>query len=75
MDLSVSSRVAQMPQPESGKNILGLRATLLETDKSIAYTAINVPIVAVESEADLPAGATLGEATLTFGNNPQTDKE
>ena len=67
--------MAEMPQPESGKNILGLRATLLETDKSIAYTAINVPIVAVESADDLPAGTTLGEVTLTFGNTPQTDKE
>ncbi len=67
--------MAQMPQPASGENILGLRATLLETDKSIAYTALNVPIIAVESEDDLPAGLTLGEATLTFGNTPQTDKE
>lgn len=67
--------MAEMPQPEDGENILGLRATLLETDKSIAYTAINVPIVSVESEEDLPAGLTLGEATLTFSNTPQSDKE
>lgn len=67
--------MAQMPQPEDGENILGLRATLLETDKSMAYTVLNVPIKAVESEEDLPDGITLGEATLTFTNNSQTDTE
>ncbi|MDE5848981.1 MAG: hypothetical protein K2H38_02460 [Muribaculaceae bacterium] len=67
--------MAQMPQPENGENILGLRATLLETDKSIAYTALNVPIIAVENEEALPDGVTLGEASFTFSNTPQSDKE
>lgn len=56
----------EMPLVEKGDNVLGLQATLLETDKSMAYTAINVPIVAVENEEALPEGMTLGEATLTF---------
>ncbi len=58
--------MAQMPQPESGNNILGLDATLLETDKSISYCSIRIPIKAVESEADLPGGQLPGEATLSF---------
>ena len=58
--------MAQMPQVEKGANILGLRATLLETDKSMAFTAFNVPIVAVESEEDLPDGLTLGQASISF---------
>lgn len=56
----------EMPLVEKGANILGLQATLLETDKSMAYTAINLPIVAVENEEALPEGLTLGEATITF---------
>lgn len=74
-DLPIVINMAEMPQPEDGENILGLRATLLETDKSIAYTAINVPIKSVASVEDLPAGLTLGEASLIFSNTPQTDKE
>ncbi|MDE5870523.1 MAG: hypothetical protein K2H22_01050 [Muribaculaceae bacterium] len=66
--------MAKMPQPEDGENILGLRATLLETDKSMAYTALSVPIIAVENEEALPDGLVIGEATLTFGNNPQSSK-
>ena len=65
--------MAQMPQVEKGANILVLQATLLETDKSMAYTTINVPIVAVENEEALPDGVTLGEATLTF-TSAQSDK-
>lgn len=56
----------EMPQPESGNNILGLDATLLETDKSISYCTMRIPIRAVENEESLPEGTTLGEATLTF---------
>ncbi len=58
--------MANVPQTESGNYVLGLNATLLETDKSISYCAINVPIKAVESEADLPNGKALGEYSLTF---------
>ena len=67
--------MAEMPQPADGENILTLRATLLETDKSIAYTALNVPIKSVASVEDLPEGSELGQTSLTFTNNPQTDKE
>lgn len=73
--LPMEINMAEMPQPENGENVLSLRATLLETDKSIAYTALNVPIIAVENEAALPDGLTLGEATLIFSNTPQSDKE
>ncbi len=55
-----------MPQPESGNNILGLDATLLETDKSISYCSLRIPIKAVNSVEDLPDGQQPGEATLTF---------
>lgn len=58
--------MANMPQPESGNNILGLDATLLETDKSMSYCTLRIPIKAVEKVEDLPDGAQPGEATLTF---------
>ncbi len=51
---------------EAGNNILGLDATLLETDKSLSYCSLRVPIKVVESADDLPNGAQLGEASLTF---------
>ncbi len=63
----------EMPQPESGNNILGLNATLLETDKSISYCAIRVPIKAVESEDGLINGQTPGQCSLTFTSS-QSDK-
>ena len=58
--------MANMPQPESGNNILGLDATLLETDKSMSYCSLRIPIKAVEKVEDLPDGIQPGEATLTF---------
>lgn len=58
--------MANMPQPESGNNILGLDATLLETDKSMSYCTLRIPIKAVEKVEDLPDGMQPGEATLTF---------
>ncbi len=58
--------MAQMIQPESGNNILGLDATLLETDKSISYSTSRIPSKAVEKVEDLPDGVQPGEATLTF---------
>lgn len=67
--LPMDINMENMPLVEKGANILGLQATLLETDKSIAYTTINVPIVAVENEESLPDGLTLGEATMTFTNS------
>ena len=73
-DLPAEIDMAQMPQPENGENILGLRATLLETDKSIAFTALNVPIIAVENEESLPDGLTIGQASVTFTSS-QSSKE
>ncbi len=58
--------MAKMPQPESGNNILGIDATLLETDKSISYCTLAIPIKAVDNVEDLPDGQQPGEATLTF---------
>lgn len=58
--------MAQMPTVRSGANVLGLRATLLEVDKSLAYCTLNVPIKAVETEADFPNGQLPGEVSLTF---------
>lgn len=58
--------MAEMPQPESGNNILGLDATLLETDKSMSYCTLRIPIKAVDKVENLPDGAQPGEATLTF---------
>lgn len=58
--------VAYMPLTESGNNVLGLDATLLETDKSIAYTSIEVPIKVVETVEDFPAGLTPGNVQLVM---------
>ncbi len=65
-ELPMQINMAEMPQTESGNYILGLDATLLETDKSISYCAIRIPIKSVESETDLPNGKTLGQYSLTF---------
>ncbi len=64
-DLPMNIDMAQMLQPESGNNILGLDATLLEVDKSISYCSLAIPIKAVKIE-DLPDGLQPGPATLTF---------
>ena len=58
--------MAEMPLAKDGVNALGIKATILETDKSMAYTVFDVPIVAVENEEDLPDGVQLGEATFTI---------
>lgn len=55
--------LADMPEPESGKNILGLDATLLETDKSMAYCSLRIPIQSVALE-DMPEAP--GEVSYTF---------
>ncbi len=64
--LPMEINMANMPVSESGKCQLGLDATLLEVDKSIAYCTLIVPIQAVASVDDLPNGVTLGTATYTF---------
>lgn len=58
--------VADMPLSSSGHNILGMKATLLEVDKSMAYTSINVPIRVVASEDDLPDGQIPGDVQLVL---------
>lgn len=58
--------IAQMPLSESGNNLLQLDATLLETDKSIAYANIAIPVKVVASVDSLPSGLTPGDATLVL---------
>ena len=60
--------IAEMPEPASGNNILGLNATLLETDKSMSYCSLSIPIKSVKLE-DMPDGQEPGEATLTFSTS------
>lgn len=56
----------EMPLVEKGANGLELNGKLLEVDKSIANFYLNIPVMVVDSVEDLPAGLTLGEATLTY---------
>lgn len=58
--------MSQMPLVKEGANVLGLNATLLETDKSIAYASFRIPVKTVAAEEDLPDGVTLGECSMTF---------
>lgn len=55
-----------MPLTESGMNYLGMQATLLETDKSMAYTNIQVPIKVVETVEEFPAGQEPGDVQLVL---------
>lgn len=65
--------IAQMPLSESGNNLLQLDATLLETDKSIAYCNIAVPIRVVATAEDLPAGTTPGDVQLVLNIGQSKD--
>lgn len=56
----------ELPLRESGNNLLGLDATLLETDKSMSYCSLRIPVKTVKAVEDLPAGLELGEANITF---------
>lgn len=47
-------------------NYLGMQATLLETDKSMAYTNIQVPIKVVETVEEFPAGQEPGDVQLVL---------
>lgn len=58
--------IAQMPLSESGNNLLQLDATLLETDKSIAYANIAIPIKVVPTVEDLPDGMQPGDVQLVL---------
>ena len=64
--LPMEINMANMPVSPSGKAVLGLNATLLETDKSMSYCTLEIPIKAVEKVEDLPDGLTPGEAQITF---------
>lgn len=58
--------MAEMPLVESGNNVLGLNATLLETNKSMSYCTLNIPIKTVAADTDLPDGLAPGECSLTI---------
>lgn len=64
-----------MPLTESGNNLFGLQATLLETDKSIAYTNIQVPIKVVASVEDFPAGQVPGDVQLVMQVGQSRDQK
>lgn len=55
-----------MPLVPSGNNMLGMKATILEVDKSIATCYITVPIKTVDKVEDLPGGQAPGIATYTI---------
>lgn len=51
---------------------LGITATVLQVDKSIGNTVINVPLVLVESKDKLPSGAPeLGEYSMSMRIQPK----
>lgn len=58
--------MADMPLASKGANVLGFAATLLQVDKSIAYTNFNVPVVAVASAEELPDGQQPGPVTINL---------
>lgn len=64
--MPITIDMAQMPLVKEGANILGFKATLLETDKSIAYASFRIPVKTVAAVEDLPEGMTLGECSMTF---------
>lgn len=66
--------VAKMPLSESGNNVLGMDATLLETDKSISYANFRIPVKVVATQADLPNGAIPGKAQLVLQVGPSSSK-
>ncbi len=64
--LPMEINMAEMPLLSSGNCVLGLNATLLETDKSLSYCFLDVPINVVEKVEDLPDGILPGPVSLTF---------
>ncbi|MCM1491318.1 MAG: hypothetical protein NC095_10920 [Muribaculum sp.] len=63
--------IAQMPLTESGNNLLQMDATLLETDKSIGYTNIAVPIKVVPTIDEMPAAPGDVQLVLTIGQSKE----
>ncbi len=58
--------IADMPLRESGNNLLQMDATLLETDKSMAYANIVVPVKVVPTVEDMPDGLQPGDVQLVL---------
>lgn len=56
----------QMPLVSEGYNVLGMNASILQVDKSMAFTYFRIPIATVADESSFPDGLTPGEATYTF---------
>lgn len=71
--LPIYISLEKMPLVENGANRLGLEATVLEVDKTMSHCYMEVPIVVVDSEEDLPAGAELGTAVYTISIRPYDD--
>ncbi|MDE6650011.1 MAG: hypothetical protein K2K45_08790 [Muribaculaceae bacterium] len=65
-NMPIEIDMAQMPVTSSGKCLLGLNATLLETDKSMAYCSLDIPIQTVESVDSLPQGVEFGQVDMIF---------
>lgn len=55
-----------MANQKVGTHVLQMSATILEVDKSVAYSYMEIPIKVVESPEDLPDGLTLGTVTLSM---------
>lgn len=55
-----------MPLVEKGYNVLGMDATILETDKSMAYSYFKIPIATVADDDSFPGGAQPGTVTYTI---------
>lgn len=58
--------MAEMPLASKGANLLGFNATLLQVDKSIAYTSFNIPIVAISDADQFPDGQVPGPVTINL---------
>ncbi len=55
----------------TGNHLVELSFKILQVDKNFAYGGISNLVTVVESEADLPAGTTLGTVVLNYSINPQ----
>lgn len=65
-NLPIEIPMAKMPLVENGYNVLGMDATILEVDKSIAYSYFRIPIAAVAEGESFPDGLQPGTATFTI---------
>lgn len=65
-NLPIEIPMAEMPLVKSGNNVLGMDATILEVDKSIAYSYFRIPIATVADDASFPDGMQPGTVTYTI---------